>query len=377
MTRTARILLGVVLVAVAIVGVAWFRANFERVEEEFPLPARGEAKTDPLYALRKVLVASGQRVALHRRIGAEETPLRPEDTVVLADSVDHLPQADAKLLLAWVARGGHLLAPVHAWRDTTGPLLDALSIQRKDIDDDANNCVQLWREAADPDERVDKRFSCSSSRFVAPKDKVLVAWEHEGGPIYMRLRHGAGTIDLMMGLQANYTDTGLEGPEEAEFVHQLLAPHWGRGTFHLVKQTEMPPLWRLLLDHAWMAFAPLLLALVGWLFMRAQRFGPLLPSPPEERRALLEHVQATGEHLYRYGRAHLLHAALRAHVLARLRRRDPLLSALDGAARDAAIAAHTGLTDTEVREALQTPRPYDFHDFRQRIARLIALGRHQ
>ena len=159
-------------------------------------------------------------------------------------------------------------------------------------------------------------------------------------------------------------------------MRQLLAPNWNAGTFHLIFSTDMPPLWRLLLEHAWMIFVPLLIALFGWLWMRAQRFGPLLPSPAEERRSLLEHVQASGEHLYRYGRAHLLHAALRAEVLARLRRRDPVAAALEGATQAAAIAARTGMSPSDIEQALRSPRPLDAKDFRQRISRLIALRRH-
>src|SRR3546814_3831009 len=78
-----------------------------------------------------------------------------------------------------------------------------------------------------------------------------------------------------------------------------------------------------------MAWLPALLALAAWLWMRTQRFGPRLPSPEPARRALLEHVQASGEHLWRYGRASALYAAVREVFMARLRRRDPLAAALD------------------------------------------------
>jgi hypothetical protein len=131
----------------------------------------------------------------------------------------------------------------------------------------------------------------------------------------------------------------------------------------------------LLVEHGWMAIVPLALLLLAWLRMRAQRFGPLVPAAPEARRSLLEHVQASGEHLYRYGRAHLLHQALRRHVLARIRRRDPLAASLEGQAQVAAIAERTGLPSTDVADALHSPRPHDARDFRHRIARLIALGR--
>src|SRR5690606_31771029 len=164
-----------------------------------------------------------------------------------------------------------------------------------------------------------------------------------------------------------------EQPAFAALARQLLQPGWKRGTVHLVYAADMPPLWRLLLERAWMAWLPALLALAAWLWMRTRRFGPLRPSPEPGRRALLEHVQAGGEHLWRYGRASALYAAVREVFIARLRRRDPLAAALDGRAQAEAIARRTGAPVADIERALQTPRPNDGADFRHRIARLLQL----
>jgi hypothetical protein len=107
--------------------------------------------------------------------------------------------------------------------------------------------------------------------------------------------------------------------------------------------------------------------------MRAQRFGPALPPRPETRRALVEHVQASGEHLHRYGRDALLLHALRDAVFARMRRRDPLAAALAGDAQAEAVAARTGLTAGAVRAALGTVPPANANELRLRISQLIAL----
>ena len=88
----------------------------------------------------------------------------------------------------------------------------------------------------------------------------------------------------------------------------------------------------------WPLWAPLLLALLGWLWGRSQRFGSLLPSPVLERRSLLEHVRASGELLLRFGHGARLYEAVLALFLHRLRLRAPIAAALDGAPRDQAIA---------------------------------------
>src|SRR3546814_7677547 len=128
-------------------------------------------------------------------------------------------------------------------------------------------------------------------------DEPLQSWgDLDAGRSYARLAHGAGTVDVVADTSF-ITNRSLENPGAAELARQLLQTGWKRGTVHLVYAANMPSLWRLLLEHAWMAWLPALLALAAWLWMRTQRFGPRLPSPEPARRALLEHVQASGEHL--------------------------------------------------------------------------------
>ena len=92
-----------------------------------------------------------------------------------------------------------------------------------------------------------------------------------------------------------------------------------------------------------------------------------------ERRSLLEHVRASGEHLYRYGRGVMLYSAVRQAFLARLRRRDPVAAALTGEPQVAAIAERTGLPADRIRTALHAPASHDRQAFRDRIALLIQL----
>ncbi len=145
------------------------------------------------------------------------------------------------------------------------------------------------------------------------------------------------------------------------------------GTVHLVYAAQMPSLLRSVLLHGWPVWAPLLLALLAWLWARAQRFGPVVPAPAAERRSLLEHVRASGQHLSRYNKHPLLYQAVKHSFLARLRRRDPLTAALVGAAQAAALAQHFGLPLDTVQRALQSPASHDTAAFRERVATLIQL----
>ena len=371
----------VALVAIGLLVVAlvagWWLYNYEYVETEVDLPARGEARYNPLYALRLALQADGVRATSRQRLQLDEVPLGARDTVLLLGDPRTLSPEDIDGLLAWVERGGHLLVrtPPLERGDATraGALLDALRLRLLSSVACARIAAPAQAGGADDGEERDWSSFCDGTRFTMLGVEPLHAWGNLGdGYVYARLAHGDGTVDVFADF-GFLTNESLEHPASTALVRQLLQPGWKRGTVHLVYAANMPSLWRLLLEAAWMAWLPALLALAAWLWMRTQRFGPRLPSPEPARRALLEHVQASGEHLWRYGRASALYAAVREVFMARLRRRDPLAAALDGRAQAEAIARRTGAPLADVEHALQTPRPNDGADFRHRIARLLQL----
>lgn len=350
---------------------AWFLLTFKRVERSVDLPPRGEASFNPLYALKLTLRGSGQQVVSRQRLQLDVVPPGPHDTLVLYGDPRTLSHADLEGLERFVRGGGHLLTGLPEFSESgqaTGaePLSGFLP-----IDSSVSRSPCLIRTGPGNQERSE---FCGAPRFTPSTDAdILAGLQHpRGGYLFARFHLGKGSVDLLSDMEL-LTNGRIEDAANAEFTRQLLAPNWGGGTFHLVYSVDMPPLWRWLLEHGWRALLPAFLCLLLWLWMRAQRFGPLLPAPQPPRRSLLEHLEASGEHLLRYGQLGALHRALRAAVQERLRRRDPLAAALDGDAQARLIAQRTGLTSTEVRAALDTRPPRDPLDFRHRIARLTDL----
>src|SRR3546814_17212534 len=89
--------------------------------------------------------------------------------------------------------------------------------------------------------------------------------------------------------------------------------------------------------------------------MRSARLGQLRPAPALNRRALLEHVQAAGEFLYRRDGGRSLHGLASDAVLARLRRRDPACAMLNGDALYARLAEPSELDTAPIPHAFQSP----------------------
>lgn len=369
MSRMRRALPWVLALAVVAAGVAWFLATYHRVEKTVPMPPRGEASYNPLYALKLALRADGQQADSRQRLQLEQMKLAAGDTLLVYSDPRALTSSQLEALFLFAEEGGHLILRLPSWRQDApyaGELADWLPIEPELLEP---HCMDLF--VAGEEDHVE---FCRAPRFELADDaEVSAAWRtHDGQHVFARFPYGDGSVDLLGDLEMVDNDSLDEGPHLA-FVRQLLAPNWGAGRFHLVYAADMPPLWRWLLQHAWAFLLPLLVGLLAYLWMRMQRFGPLLPPPMPARRSLLEHVEASGEHLLRYGKAGALHRALRDAVLARLRRRDPLAAAQEGETQAALVAARVDMTAAQVRATLDTRPPTNATEFRHRIARLIDL----
>ena len=144
----------------------------------------------------------------------------------------------------------------------------------------------------------------------------------------------------------------LDDADAVQVGEALLAPLLGRKRIHLFRGMDGEPFHVLLLRHGAPFFVPAFIALLLWLWMRSQRFGPLLPDLLPHRRALLEHVRASGEFLFRRGQPVAMHRALLARVQKRIDEREPTIAALPEPERDAALASRTGLDAVAIRNAL-------------------------
>ncbi|QNN70854.1 DUF4350 domain-containing protein [Thermomonas carbonis] len=369
MSRTRTALPWLLALAIIAAGVAWFLVTHHRVETTIPLPPRGEASYNPLYGLKLALRAEGQRVESRQRLQLDEMALAAGDTLLVYSDPRLLGYDQLEALFRFAEDGGHLVLRLPSWQPEesfAGDLADWLPIEPELLDP---HCMDLFVPRQD-----DHVEFCRAPRFELAEDaEVSAAWRtRDGHHVFARFPYGDGSVDLLGDMDMIDNSSLDEGPHLA-FARQLLAPNWGKGRFHLVYAADMPPLWRWLLTHAWAFLLPLLLALLAWLWMRMQRFGPLQPSPMPPRRSLLEHVEASGEQLLRYGKLGVLHRALRDAVLAHLRRRDPLAAAQDGETQASLLAARIELPAAQVRATLDTRPPVDTNEFRHRIARLIDL----
>jgi hypothetical protein len=382
MTLSIIVTVGVLLMALGFA--SWWFHTFERVVKVDNLPPRGEAAYNPLYALKLAMNLDHRPTKSYRRLDMAlddaDGRFGANDTVLLLGDPRNFTSQEAADLMNWVAGGGHLILRTPPRGDTIEnsgdiPFIGELGLEVEvDPDWSESRCKGLRVPGSD-----DHTEFCDGRHFSFLDDgpEIQLSWDDkdEGTSVFARFVHERGTVDVLADMDFLQNDK-LEDPPHYALALQLFEPNRDKnGTIRLIYSADLPSLLDLIWRYGWMVVLPLLLALVLWLWLRTERFGPQFPSPAVERRSLLEHIQASGDHLYRYGRSGTLYNEVLQAFMNRLRRRDPYAAALEGPARVEAIARRTGMSVSEVDEALRYPRPRDSRDFVLRIAKLLQLRR--
>lgn len=360
----AIIVLGVALVVAA--GVFGFFQYFKKVEEEVRLPPRGEAAYNPLYALKKTLQARGLEVQTQAWLNLDAMQPKPGDTLVLYAQPESVTEAQGDILLGWIENGGHLVMPSPVSAEAGGPLAEAFALYA--IEDEDGNCEHLPLGL-----KTGRNLAFCRPRFASDLEDVRYGdGDDERGYRFARFDWGSGVVSVVTDMDFLENDM-LESRIARDLTFSLLAPKLDEGRVLLVYSAESPSLGKLILIYGWMIVLPLLAALIAWLAMRGQRFGPLMPVPAAHRRALLEHVRATGEFAWRRHRGLALHAAVLQLLRKRIASRDPLIAALDGDAQVQALSERLGIDAGRIRQALRPVGLNRPDAFLQSISTLIDM----
>jgi hypothetical protein len=141
----------------------------------------------------------------------------------------------------------------------------------------------------------------------------------------------------------------------------------------LVTRAGQESLGSLVFRHGWMVLLSAFVLLLGWVAHAAPRFGPMEPHQSTTRRSLLEHIQAAGAYHWRHGHTETLLAPARKAAIARVGRRHPELSGMQGAALVQGIAAKEEISEELARDLLYG-QPKGATRFTQTMAKLQKLG---
>jgi hypothetical protein len=369
----------------------WFLENFERREQEFYVGYSGEARSNPLLAARRFLRAMGvEAQTLHGLPSVGELPARGQ-TLLLTTRGSALSEARIEQLLGWVRAGGHLIFPAMSgqdvyWEDRLAEEIAAVERRAADIGSPllAPLELELRYAGALPEDTPWLVIEQDPIEQFLEAD-LLLAWTLAGahaedwqiasefGTHILRRRLGAGSVTVATEL------TWVENERIGELDHAELL-WWlirdGRGTTPIVwlmHDEEMPPLWQVLWTQARPLVIGLALLIVFALWAAAPRFGPLQGAPAPLRRRLLEHIEASGEFLWRHGQRERLLTATRRALERRLLARHPDWERLDAGAREARLVHLAQLEPEAARRLLHDPASANGREFTETVRHIESL----
>jgi hypothetical protein len=388
MSRRRSLLVAAAVVAwlAALAGLYFFLT--EPFEKEVVRGPRGAALRDPLLAARRLITALGVPAeAGHRVVPVPD----PSAALLLVAPPGTVSVAETEQLLDWVEAGGDLIAtPQRALLDVFGVEVDEghegdernagdIEVAHGEEDDggeagddggggDSEAAGNVL--AVDPgDGRAYRVEVALGARLI----DALGAAEYGSGPgdrhVVLRHRHGEGTVTFLA------DDWPLLNPtigdhEHASFLWALLSAEGRPAAVRVVWRIPRASLLAVLRERASPALASGLVLLGAWAWRRSRRFGPLLPDPPPSRRSLLEHVRASGDFLYRHGRADALVEAARRAVQRAAAAGHAGWSRLPAEEVRARLARTSGLADEVAAAALEGPPPAEPAAFTRMIQTL-------
>ncbi|WP_296807730.1 DUF4350 domain-containing protein [Thiocapsa sp.] len=332
---------GLILVVVALIGAVL--SQLERRTLEIEVGPSQEARRNPFLAAERFLARS--EIPVSSESGRER--LRrlppPTDTLVVRHPGSLAPER-RRALEQWMTDGGRLV--VTAGTSDTGAAAEADLVAAygiRLITEDAD------RPAADGQTEVFAEIPVEAPgrplrvAFAAERSLVTTAEPEPEMAIIagdrlrlVQLPVGDGSFTVLAD-DRFMTNAAIGEHDHAFFTTNLVTPEPG-GTVWLLYDREMPWIGALLWSAAPYALVSGALCLLVWAWSAGARLGPLQSVPNRDRRDLLEHLDASGDFLWRHGQADHLIRPTRRRVLELWRRRRPDLGGLDDAALAHAIA---------------------------------------
>jgi hypothetical protein len=374
------------VISVGLIAATWIFRNFDRIPNLVHTPPEQEAQRNGYLALERFAKAMGRPMTVSSDPRAIDALVKPGVFILDEGGGRNLGALRLRSLLSWVDAGGHLIVPVGSLdRD---PLIEALGVR-----------LAARAPASGPSrtrlvqpEKIRLHPEGSPPGFVLSVDEsgpVLIAgavppeWS-AGSPgrtaiLHFVRKQGAVTLVSPWSVLAN--NAAFAKGDNAGVVWLLLNLVDRAGPVVLVTRIHVATIWEWLRESAWFVLVSTALVLMAWIARIAPRFGPLIPEPAPDRRALVEHLQAMGRALWRTREDEALRYWLycvRRAVLSRAAARNPMLLGYSDLEQARTIAARVSqkaeLDEKRVRIALAgvatTP---DGSEARQGFTEIVAV----
>lgn len=432
MKRHHTILIAVLALLLAGAGYGLWPVLFQKVWRGTVHLSEAQLK-NPMLAATRLLEARGHQVRLQPMLDYQLLNQLPDGVLLLSPWAQQPDARQAELLLQWVRRGNTLVM-TPGWvqnsepeEDTGGALSQELAdplgkhfgvamASRTRVDDTCRlDPLETKRRAdaaakaaargkpgddgEDEDEEEEEpelpaHLACLQAPGLdhtlelrrlsdvlqrLPGDVPQPLWSDTYGLAVMVFAEGRGKVAMVASEagESYFDNNGLRHFDHGELLLLLAGQGGAKAPVLLVRHNQTVG-WA---DYLWQHWRPVLFGLAAllllWAWSASRRFGPLLPALATERRALIEHIDASGRWLWRLpqGRALLL-GAVRQRTEKLLLRRLPELHALDGNERARRLARLLKLPEAHVADAMLGAPAKRAAEFTRQISTLQQLRAH-
>ena len=383
---------------------------YQETLEHGPAP---EARANPYLAAEHFLRKQGLQV--QRADGLEVMKDLPSagQTLLLLGDRNRMTPKQAERLLAWTAKGGHLLfVAERLWDEEEGKsgdlLLDSLGIQQyesEELDEDASEATDEEASAEsehDAEQQVesiqDEEAPTAADEDNAYPELTQLYLENEEAPAYFNFdtdfhlydsenrAHAWANSDAATHLLQLYHGDGLISVVSDSWIWQnqsisdydnawLLWYMTQDSQVTLLYRADRDDLFSQLLEHFPQALVALELLLAFGLWHLGMRQGPLLLPASRNRRQLQEHLRGSADFLLRHNGQHSLLQGLQQDIQRRARHRHPGFERLAVAEQWQILSRLTRQPSSVISQAMR-PLPKQrlaAADFTRQVANLQTL----
>lgn len=376
------------LIGVLVLGLAIFFFNtYEKVPYEHYIPPRGDASQNPLLGAQRLLEQLEYDVVSRKEFAPQLEMPATTDTILLPVDYDYLEESQLDDLLAWVASGGHLIVqiqrylyhdydPIFTAVGVTAVIRDRLSENgdaKQNSDTEVIEAASPWDQSVNGERDLWGTITHDNQINIDFGDNELIWTVHDQFGVF------AGQIAYDQGQLTAVADLGFldnlnigEG-DHAFMLTRLIGRAEDAGRVWLFLDTEFPSLWTLLIERIrFVLIAGGVLALLS-LWWAAQRFGPTIAPPRDERKAFIDHVEASGRFLWQHRQGARLLASSQKAFLRDASRRHPALRRLKENERDIYLARICGVAQADASACMQPLQTRSHADFVRQLQTLKTM----
>jgi hypothetical protein len=353
MTRRLQFLLGAgLLLVLGLLGI-YLLDKLTPYQETLKHGADPEARANPYLAAEHFLRKQGSQVTRADGLDILRDLPSTGQTLLLLGDRNRMTPKQAERLLAWTAKGGHLLfVAERLWDEDDGKsgdlLLDSLGIQQYEseaLDEDVSEATDV-QATADAESMPNEAPPAAADESNAYPELTQLYLQNEEAPAYfnfdtdfhlfdaenrahawansdaathlLQLYHGDGLISVVSDSWI-WQNQGIDEYDNAWLLWYMTQD----SQVTLLYRADRDDLLSLLLEHFPQALIALALLLVFGLWHLGMRQGPLLLPASRNRRQLQEHLRGSADFLLRHNGQHSLLQGLQQDIQRRARHRHP------------------------------------------------------